>query len=158
MKVLIFSDSHGRMENIRDVLIRSGKVDMVIHLGDIERQEDTLENMCECPVIIVRGNCDFASDKDVLRTMTLGNHKAFITHGHHYSVKYGLERIYFAAREQECDIVMFGHTHVPMIQYDEGITYINPGSIEIPVAGCKPSYMLMEIDSEGEAHFTLNYL
>lgn len=36
---------------------------------------------------------------------------------------------------------------------------INPGSLSYPRQdGHKPSFMLMEIDKEGEAHFSLNFL
>ena len=41
----------------------------------------------------------------------------------------------------------------------KGITVLNPGSLSFPRQdGRRPSYMLMEIDREGEAHYTVNYL
>ena len=55
------------------------------------------------------------------------------------------------------DIVMFGHTHRPLIDIHEDITLINPGSISYPrQEGKKPTYITMEIDENGEALFTLH--
>lgn len=54
---------------------------------------------------------------------------------------------------------MFGHTHKPCLDMRKGITVLNPGSLSFPRQdGRRPSYMLMEIDREGEAHYTVNYL
>ena len=54
---------------------------------------------------------------------------------------------------------MYGHTHIPLIQYEQGMYIINPGSITLPrQEGRKPSYILMELDRFGEVHFTLNFL
>ena len=82
-----------------------------------------------------------------------------LTHGHRYGVNYGVEQIKETAFLEGADIVMFGHTHQPLIDLsDEKIYAINPGSITQPrQLGRKPSFILMEIDRFGEAHFTLNY-
>ena len=39
MKILIVSDTHGRHRNLDEVLEREGKIDMLIHLGDVEDDE-----------------------------------------------------------------------------------------------------------------------
>ena len=42
---------------------------------------------------------------------------------------------------------------------DKDLIVLNPGSLSYPRQdGHKPSFMLMEIDKEGEAHFSLNFL
>ena len=58
------------------------------------------------------------------------------------------------------DIVMYGHTHKPHLEYcRDGLVVLNPGSLSYPrQEGRKPSYMLMELDRQGEAHFTICYL
>ena len=62
------------------------------------------------------------------------------------------------ARARGFDIAMFGHTHRPYLEMEEDLTLLNPGSLSYPRQdGRKPSYMIMEIDSAGKAHFTLNY-
>jgi putative phosphoesterase len=58
------------------------------------------------------------------------------------------------------DIVLFGHTHIPMIDLvDDRIYAVNPGSIEQPrQSGRLPTFIIMEIDNKGEVHFTLNII
>lgn len=52
-----------------------------------------------------------------------------------------------------------GHTHRPYLEQDKGITVLNPGSLSYPrQEGRKPSYMIMDLDRNGEAHFTINYI
>ena len=57
------------------------------------------------------------------------------------------------------DIVMYGHSHKPVVDIDDGIIAINPGSLTYPRQdGRKPSFIIMELDKNGDAHFTINYL
>ena len=82
-----------------------------------------------------------------------------ITHGHYYGVSVGTERLKEEAVSRNIDIAMYGHTHRPEIDIDDEVTVLNPGSISYPRQwGRKPSYLIMEIDRDGEAHFTINYL
>ena len=66
----------------------------------------------------------------------------------------GLADIKSVAKSKGADIVMFGHTHIPVIDYDDDIIALNPGSLSHPrQEGHQPSYILMEIDKKGQAHF-----
>ena len=63
------------------------------------------------------------------------------------------------ARSRGIDIVMYGHTHRPVIERDEDIIAINPGSLTYPrQEGRQPSYVLMKINDSGEAEFELRYI
>ncbi len=63
------------------------------------------------------------------------------------------------AKGQGCDIVMFGHTHRPLLDYSRDIIVVNPGSLSYPrQEGRKPSYVVMEIDEKGEPHFKIQFL
>ena len=87
------------------------------------------------------------------------NTRCCLTHGHYYYVSAGLDTLRKEAYSRGMDIVMFGHTHRPLIEYDKELTVINPGSLSYPrQPGRKPSYIMMELDREGEAHFTIHYL
>ncbi len=71
----------------------------------------------------------------------------------------GSERIKEEALIRGFDIVVYGHTHKPVVEIDEGVIAVNPGSLSYPRQdGRKPSYMIMEIDDRGEVHFTINYV
>ena len=159
MRVVIVSDSHGHLENVEKVIKKSGKLDMVIHLGDIIGQDDILRSMCDCTVIIVRGNCDFNSENELVEIFSLDKNKIMATHGHCYNVDWGLERLYHAAEENGCNIAMYGHTHVPEVVYQDGIWIVNPGSITRPRQyNNRPSYILMNFDKYGNPDFNINYL
>lgn len=158
IRVLIISDSHGDLRNAEKVIKNSGRLDMIIHLGDIIGQDNELKALCDCPVKIVKGNCDFYSDNEVVEVFSLDKNKIFATHGHNYSVDWGLDRLCYAAQEQGCNIAMYGHTHVPDVSYNGGVTLINPGSITRPrQLNHKPTYVMMEINKDGEAKFSVNY-
>jgi hypothetical protein len=89
----------------------------------------------------------------------LGGYRVWLTHGHYYGIGMSSEMIKQEAREREVDIVMCGHTHKPVIEREHDLTLINPGSISYPrQENRRPSYILMEIDRNGEAHYTLNYI
>lgn len=159
MKILIVSDTHRRNENFLQVVEKIGPLDMVVHCGDVEGSEYIISKAAGCPVEMVQGNNDFFSDLPREKEFMIGRYKVWLTHGHHYYISMNSEIIKQEAREREIDIVMCGHTHKPVIDIENDLTLINPGSISYPRQdNHKPSYILMEIDAEGTAHYTLNYL
>lgn len=159
MKVLIVSDTHKKHDNLKKVLESVGSIDLMIHLGDAEGYEDYIGELAGCPLEIVSGNNDFFSDLEREKELLIGKYKVLITHGHYYYVAMGVEDLKKEAAGRGMDIVMFGHTHWPLLDYSRGIVTLNPGSISYPrQEGRKPSYALMEIDEAGEAHFCIQYL
>ncbi len=159
MKILIVSDTHRRHANLEHLIQRVGSLDLVIHLGDAEGEEDVIASIVGCPLEIIAGNNDFFSRLEKEKELQLGKYKVLLTHGHYYYVTVGIEQLVEEACARGKNIVMFGHTHRPCIEYKDGITVLNPGSISFPrQEGRRPSYILMEIDREGEAHYTINYL
>jgi len=47
-----------------------------------------------------------------------------------------------------CHVVIYGHTHRPLVEKQEGILYINPGSAGQPRLGYPPSVALLEIKGD----------
>ncbi len=159
MKILIVSDTHRRNENFFRTLDKVAPVDLVVHCGDIEGSERLIEEAAGCPVQMVRGNNDFISPMPREVEFMIGKYKVFLTHGHNYCVYMNYETIKQEARDREADIVMCGHTHKPVIDIEKNLTLLNPGSMSYPrQEGRRPSYILMELDKDGEAHYTINYL
>ncbi|MBQ4531610.1 MAG: metallophosphoesterase [Lachnospiraceae bacterium] len=157
MKVLIVSDTHRQHGNLEKAIKEAGKIDLLLHLGDVEGGEYFIEQIAGCPVEIISGNNDFFSELDKEKELEIGKYKVLMTHGHYYYVSLGTENILAEGRGRGKDIVMFGHTHRPLIDIHEDITLINPGSISYPrQEGKKPTYITMEIDENGEALFTLH--
>ena len=52
------------------------------------------------------------------------------------------------------NVVLFGHTHVPLCLEEEGVLYLNPGSLTSPRGGSHASYAILEIE-KGRAAATL---
>ena len=124
MRVLIVSDTHGSHRNLDAVLERVGKIDALIHMGDVENGEHYIEAVADCETYMVAGNNDFFSFLPKEREFTLGKYNIFITHGHNYYVSMGTARLKEEARLRKADIVMYGHTHKPDLEFDEDGAWI----------------------------------
>ncbi len=158
MKVLVVSDTHKKNDNYFKVL-EMHKPDMVIHCGDAEGSEYALTKAADCPVHIVLGNNDFFSDLPKELELEIEGYKVWVTHGHNYYVSMGNELLKKEAIARGMDIVMYGHTHRPVVDRDDDIIAVNPGSLSYPrQEGRLPSYIIMETDRFGELHFTIAYL
>ena len=159
MKILIVSDTHGKHENLKLALEQEKPIDRMIHLGDAEGCEDYIQRLAECPMDIVAGNNDFFSQLPTEETIYLGNYKILITHGHYYNVNAGIARIQKDANARGFHIVMFGHTHRPVVERGNSIITLNPGSLSYPrQEGRRPSYIVMDLNKNGEAEFEIKYL
>lgn len=159
MRILIVSDTHGYSENLQRVLEREKPFHALIHCGDVERQEEEIRQMAGCPCYMVAGNNDWFTDLRSELEISLADYRIFLTHGHTYGVSMGYHRLRDEARRKQAQIVIFGHTHRPLIEQGDNLVLLNPGSISYPrQIGRIPSYLIMEIDRGHEAHYTLHYL
>lgn len=142
MKIAIVSDTH--IDNMRKfpewIMQHLEGVDLIIHSGDIENPAviDHLKDMA--PVYAVRGNCDrHLHELPIIRTISIGSIE--ITVGHKPS----------DARRAvlpETKVMIYGHTHIALINQEENLLVINPGSPTLPRGGLKPSIAILEIDNE----------
>lgn len=150
MKILVVSDTHGNAYALHEALRMRPDATAVIHLGDgVREAEDAAAFFPDRTFFIVRGNCDFgAHDLLARREETFGGKRFFFTHGHLFGVKDGLYTLACAARECRADVALFGHTHQPGIEYDDGLYLVNPGSlgergtfatVEVTPAGIMPA-------------------
>lgn len=159
MKILIVSDTHRSNKNFLEVVDKTAPLDMVVHCGDVEGSELLIAKAAGCPVEMVQGNNDFFTELPREKEFMLGKYKVWLTHGHNYYISMNTEVIKEEARLRDADIVMCGHTHKPVVDIGPNVTLLNPGSISYPrQENRKPSYIIMEIDHAGEAHYTINYL
>lgn len=159
MKILIVSDTH-RKDFCYEAVLREQKgLDLVIHCGDIEGSEHLIRKMTSCPVEIVMGNNDFFSVLPREKEIQIGKYKVWVTHGHCYNVSLGNERIKEEAKARGVDLVIYGHTHRPVIDDKGEVIAINPGSLGYPrQEGKKSSYIVMELDPEGQLNISIHYL
>lgn len=158
MRVLICSDTHRRHENYIKVVENEGPFELVIHCGDTEGGEYLISEAAQCHCEIVLGNNDFFSRLPVEAIFQLGGKKVWVTHGHNYCVSLDTAMIKEEAAAKGVDVVMFGHTHKPLIEEGE-VLCINPGSLSCPrQAGRRPSYIILDIDENDIWHMEIKYL
>ncbi len=160
MRALIISDTHGKQRHYLELLKKQPQWDAIFHCGDFEGGEHSIVSAAPCRVHMVRGNNDFGGELPKEMVVFFGPYKIWLTHGHTYYPGSGLEMLASAARARGVDVVMFGHTHRPVLdQSYAGLTMINPGSISYPrQENGRPSYGIMELDKEEGLHFTLAYI
>ena len=161
MKLMIASDIHGSEKwagRLVEEYKKSGAEKLVL-LGDVlyhgPRNSLTeghnpqgvisiLNDLAE-EIISVRGNCDAEVDQMVLafdimedyECLEDGDRTLWFTHGHIYSVDY-------FPKAKEGDIVIQGHTHIPMDEMRCGIRCVNPGSVSLPKGGSDRQCLLYE--------------
>ena len=100
MKLLVFSDSHGNLENMVRTVERE-RPHMILHLGDGWRDARQLrDRFPEIPLYQVPGNCDFRSAEPPEQLLTVQGKRIFLCHGHTYGVKTSLLQAGFRPHAQ----------------------------------------------------------
>jgi putative phosphoesterase len=132
MRIGVISDTHRDKSSIEQLGSKIGGLDMLIHLGDNVEDIAIIKKYYSGTIINVKGNCDFFRGTPNDRVEEICGKKVFLTHGHRYDVKDNLLKLRGKALEVGATIVLYGHTHIGQIDFQEGIWYINPGSVALP--------------------------
>ena len=129
MRILVLSDSHGNVENMARCAELTDP-NIILHLGDCQRDAEALHRQIPAiPMQTVPGNCDWgAVDTPEVLTEYAGV-RILMMHGHTRHVKSGPMAAMYAARECGADIVLFGHTHQPVVDRSGDFWVMNPGCI-----------------------------
>lgn len=153
-KYIVISDSHGDDQILTECMNRYPDI-MMLHCGDSELSD-------QHPIFQhlqgVAGNCDFESDvKPSERLIVHHGDRIFMTHGHRYQVKQSPLALSMAAQEKGATIALFGHSHVPYVDYnaERDLLLLNPGSITLPrIFPQVRTYVLLETsDDEYRVHW-----
>jgi len=126
----VVTDSHHRRDMLEKAAQRLADVDVIAHLGDNLRDADVLYEMTGKPVHAVKGNCDIFPEGDSEKLIILNGVKMLLCHGDRYGVKYGLFRLSMRSLEAECHVALYGHTHVPHYEFEQGVLLFNPGALK----------------------------
>ena len=86
MRILVISDSHGRNDDVAGVIEQVGHIDMLIHCGDVERGDDYIRSLVDCPVHMVAGNNDYNLELPSQDIFNIGDYKVLVVHGHTFCV------------------------------------------------------------------------
>lgn len=147
MKVMVMSDTHGYIFNAREALDRHPEVEIVLHLGDYCRDASQLSQLYpDIRFEYVYGNCDIGvGTVSADKTIEIEGVTVFMTHGHKYSVKWDYNRILAKAQAERASVILFGHTHVAVIDNIDNKLVINPGSISESRSSKSESYIIMDV-------------
>lgn len=150
MRIVVTSDSHKRANILFEIVERHlDNADLFINLGDGEGDVDELLMLYpKIKIERVAGNCDWYSNLPLCKSITVAGKKIMFTHGHPYYVKHGYEMIKQEAKSNGVDICLFGHTHVPLVEYENGIYFMNPGAVR------DSSYGIIDITENGIMAYT----
>jgi len=151
VKILVISDTHNNLKNANIIIDKiKDKINLIIHLGDNIEDARILENKYDIDFEYIAGNCDCNYDfSENCKIIKYNNKNIFITHGHRYNVKYELDTLYDKAVKKKADIVLFGHTHEPSIEYIYDILFLNPGSLSLPRGKYECTYGVIDISENG---------
>lgn len=151
-RILVFSDSHGSIKPMTDIIEAMPGVSAVIHLGDLNRDIQHLEDtFFDFPIYGVQGNNDYTGLYPNEKLLTIDGKKIFITHGHYYLSNWSPERLKTLPITERADLILYGHTHIADVEHFDGKILANPGSISRPRMG-DPSYGVIEIEN-GKLHY-----
>ena len=170
MKYMIASDIHGSAYYCRKMMeaLEKEQADRLILLGDLlyhgprndlpkeyaPKEVIQMMNKEKNRIYNVRGNCDAEVDQMVLEFPVLADYgfmeidgKTFyMSHGHIYNEN-NLPPFH------KGDILLHGHTHVPVCADRGDYIYMNPGSLSIPKEDSWHGYMILEQSFPGGCHF-----
>lgn len=149
MRIAVISDSHGKGSIVDRIIRREKDTQAVVFLGDVTTDiEDFTYEYADKKFYIVSGNCDRFSDYPYSTVANIAGINVFITHGHTLGVKGGTGALRQAAMQSNCKIALYGHTHIPKIEYADGLYIVNPGSCARSREGAN-SYAVIDIRENG---------
>lgn len=134
----IISDTHGRLPDFAVNALAGSK--LIIHAGDIGEPAilDKLKTIA--PVFPVKGNMDkgvWARKIPDSEVVNEGAVSLYILHD--------VSRIDLDPAASGFSAVIFGHTHRPSIERQNGVYFINPGSATNPRSNYPPSVALLKV-------------
>jgi putative phosphoesterase len=126
MKVGVISDTHGLLR--REVFERFADVEHILHAGDVGPAELLTELEAIAPVTAVWGNTDgfeIRARVPEVAEVTLGGVRIVVVHGMQVGSPTAEK---MAAAYPDAGMVVFGHSHVPVIRTVGSVLAVNPGS------------------------------
>lgn len=128
-KITVLSDTHGNLSAINDIMTVMSESDIIIHLGDTSKDGNYIRRLFPHKTYLLNGNCDFDTyGKDEL-VINVEGVKIFACHGHMYSVKSTLDKLVARAKESDCKVALYGHTHMAEENEINGVLTVNPGNM-----------------------------
>ena len=120
----MISDTHGLVR--ADVHRALAGVELILHAGDVGGDEVLDELELIAPVLAVYGNTDTAGDPRLNEAIeiSIGEMSIHVSHGH----EVGSPSPQKLLARYAADVIVFGHTHQPLVAQAEGRLVVNPGA------------------------------
>jgi uncharacterized protein len=128
VKIIVLSDTHKSVELCAQSLAAEKPADLLINLGDYVEDGLELSERMGMELVAVRGDNDFTAGENE-RELEIPGLKIFLAHGHSYNIDDGLDEIYDESVRRGARLVLFGHSHRPVIHERDGVLLLNPGSL-----------------------------
>lgn len=128
-KIVVVSDSHGNraaLDGLDNIFAES---DFIFHLGDTSSDGGYIRAKYPDKTVVINGNCEMFSVGEKETVSDIEGVKILACHGHLYSVKTTLSRLAERAKELDCRIALYGHTHDARESEINGVTLLNPGTL-----------------------------
>ena len=143
-RIGLISDTHGLVRP--EVHGALAAVEMILHAGDVGGEEVLDELSTIAPVHAVSGNTDPPGDRRLHQALdiSVGGFTIHVSHGHELGVPKP-EKLLMAYNAQ---VIVFGHTHEPLVVKADGRLVVNPGAAGPARFDIKPSVAILEIKSD----------
>ena len=128
--IVVLSDTHRNLAPLDKIQTVLAECDYIVHLGDMASDAAGIFRQWPEKTYILAGNNDFYGEYPSEIVIEAEGHRIFACHGHRYSVKYGTQRLVDAAKQNGCDIALYGHTHIAEYHEEEGVLVISPGCMQ----------------------------
>nr|WP_319217898.1 metallophosphoesterase [uncultured Trichococcus sp.] len=147
IKILAVSDSHGKKDILNELALRyTNQVDYFVHCGDSElSSSDLIWGIMST----VMGNCDYDFQMNDEYRFQAGDRDVLVVHGHRHSVRDSVAGLKNEAQQANASLVFYGHTHIAKAEQEDGILFINPGSISQPRGTLmEKTYCIVTLDEQ----------
>ncbi len=150
MRIGVISDTHGRIDGWEKAVSIFAGVNTILHAGDVLYHPPKLScsdgyniptladalNSSKASIVIARGNCDAEVYEELLNmpvqspyaVAEIDGLRIVITHGHRYTE----EDMIDLGQSFHADVLVSGHTHIPVLERIDSLVLMNPGSPAIP--------------------------
>ncbi|WP_099189378.1 metallophosphoesterase family protein [Tepidibacter mesophilus] len=147
MKLGVIGDTHRNYKYIDKAIDYLKECELILHTGDNFQDSKYINKITGVDTIGIRGNCDFENVEDEI-VFDVKGYRIFLCHGHKYDIKYSLRSIKRRALELNVDIVIFGHSHIPLNYKEDNILFLNPGSTALPRGNSDRQFVIINIGDE----------
>ena len=176
-RILVVSDTHGHYDVLESAIREFGPdADALLFAGDgmwdvvqyLENAQESERLKAALPAVVafVAGNGDgdqyrinlppsgvpddspgYSLTVPSRQIVRAAGYSIFVAHGHRHSVDVSLDILVDSAHAMNCDIAVYGHTHLSFAEQFSHILALNPGSLSRPRGNNPPGLALLELDS-----------